>query len=71
MEAFQNCESLGEIVIPNVVKEIHNIAFDNCSNLMRVKFSDKIEQFVLRNAMSDCWNQGVGKKYLRTYCFLV
>ena len=60
-----------EIVIPPTVKKIHDIAFDNCTNLTRVKFCDEIEEFVSSDAMRNWWNQGRHEKSLRTYCFLV
>jgi hypothetical protein len=60
-----------EIVIPPAVRDIHDTAFDNCTNLTRVKFCDEIEEFVSCDGMSDWWNRGVGKMSLRTYCFLV
>ena len=41
------------------------------TNLTRVKFCNKIEEFVSCDAMSDWWNRGVGEISLRTYCFLV
>jgi hypothetical protein len=69
--AFQYCTWLEEISIPPAVKEIHDIAFEYCSNLTRIKFCDEIEKFVSCDAMRDWWNQGIGKKSLRTYCFLV
>ena len=69
--AFEDYESLEEIVIPPAVRDIHDMAFIGCTNLTRVKFCDKIEEFVSCDAMSDWWNRGVGKKSLRTYCFLV
>jgi hypothetical protein len=68
--AFGYCRSLGEIVIPNNIKEIDSTAFDGCTNLTKVKFSDEVEEFVSCNAISNWWNQGVGKKSLHTYCFL-
>ena len=69
--AFEDYESLEEIVIPPAVRDIHDMAFIGCTNLTRVKFCDKIEEFVSCDAMSDWWNRGFGKLSLRTYCFLV
>jgi glycine cleavage system H lipoate-binding protein len=68
MKAFGFCKSMEEIVIPPAVRDIHGTAFIGCTILTRVKFCDEIEQFVAR---WDWWNQGVGKKSLRTYSFLV
>ncbi len=70
-KAFEDCESMEEIVIPTAVKKIHDMAFKGCTNLTRVKFCDEIEDFVSCDAMRDWWNQGVHEKSLRTYCFLV
>ena len=59
--AFEDYESLEEIVIPPAVRDIHDMAFIGCTNLTRVKFCDKIEEFVSCDAMSDWWNGGFGK----------
>jgi hypothetical protein len=67
-KAFGYCKSMEEIVIPPAVRDIHGTAFNDCTILTRVKFCDEIEKFV---ASWDWWNQGVGKKSLRTYSFLV
>ena len=64
-KAFGNCVSMEEIIIPPAVSDIHDTAFEGCTFLTRFKFSDEIEEFVTCDAM------GVGKKSLRTYCFLV
>jgi hypothetical protein len=71
VQAFSSCESMEEIVIPPAVRDIHDSAFDSCRNLTRVKYCDEIEEFVSCVAMREWWNRGVGKKSLRTYCFLV
>jgi len=70
-KAFGYCKSMEEIVIPPAVRDIHGTAFNDCTILTRVKFCDEIEQFVSSVASWDWWNQGVGKKSLRTYSFLV
>jgi hypothetical protein len=70
-KSFGYCTSMEEIVIPPAVRDIHGTAFNGCTILTRVKFCDEIEQFVSSVAMWDWWNRGVGKKSLRTYCFLV
>ena len=70
-EAFEMCTLLEEIVIPPAIRDIHDTAFKDCTNLTRVKFCDEIKEFVSCDAMSDWWNRGVGKMSLRTYYFLV
>ena len=53
------------------VKTIDDTAFVKCSNLTNVEFCNEIEEFVSCDAMRDWWNQGVHKRSLSTYCFLV
>ena len=69
--AFRRCTSLQRIVIPHKVKTIDDTAFAKCSNLMNVEFCDEIEEFVSCDAMRGWWNQGVHKRSLSTYSFLV
>ena len=38
---------------------------------MWIKFSNEIKKFVSSDAMREWWNWGVGRKFLRTYGFLV
>ena len=68
--AFVNCTSIEEILIPPAIRDIHDTTFNGSTNLMRVKFSDKIEEFVPCDAMRE-WNQGRHEKTSRTYYFLV
>jgi hypothetical protein len=63
--------SIKTIKIPPSVTEIWVDAFEHCSNLTRVVFCDMIKKIVSRTLMKYWWNQGVCKKCLSTYCFLV
>ncbi len=56
---------------PPSVADIWDDAFEHCSNLTRVVFCDVIKKIVSRTLMKYWWNQGVHKKCLSTYCFLV
>ncbi len=68
--AFSNCRSIKSIEIPPSVTDIADDAFKECS-LTTVVFCNMIEEFVSETLMRDWWNQGVHKKCLSTYCFLV
>jgi hypothetical protein len=57
-------------VIPPTIREIHENAFNQCSQLTNVRFCDEIEEFVSGELMRDWWNHGVHER-LSTYCFLV
>ena len=70
-EAFENCTSIEHILIPPAVRVIDDAAFKGCSNLSNVEFCPRIEEFVSCDAMRDWWNQGVHKRCLATYCFMV
>jgi hypothetical protein len=63
--------SIKAITIPPSVTEVWDDAFEHCSNLTWVVFCDMIKKFVSRTLMKYWWNQGVHKKCLSTYCFLV
>jgi hypothetical protein len=69
--AFEKCTSIEHILIPLAVRAIDDAAFKGCSNLSNVEFSPRIEEFVSCDAMRDWWNQGLHKRCLATYCFLV
>ena len=63
-EAFRNCYSLTQIVIPNAVKRIHGTAFNDCSSIESGKLCDEIEDIVNSVAMCGWWNQGVYEQSL-------
>ena len=70
--AFACCSAMIEsIEIPPSVMAISDDAFEHCSNLTRVGFCDMNEKFVSKRLMKYWWNQGVHKKCLSTYYFLV
>jgi hypothetical protein len=69
--AFIRCSSLQQIVIPRAVRSIHDEAFKDCSQLKRVVFCNEIQELVSAESMRDWWNQGLHKKSLRTFSFLV
>jgi hypothetical protein len=75
LEMIGNCAFEGmpikSIEIPPSATEILDDAFEYCSNLTRVVFCDMIKKLVSRTLMKYWWNQGVHKKCLSTYCFLV
>lgn len=71
-QEFRECTSLHDISIPSTVKTINNSAFRGSSRLTNVVlFCDKIEEFVSGESIREWWNQGVHKKSLSTYCFLM
>jgi hypothetical protein len=59
------------MAIPPAVTVIHEKAFNECSNLMNVRFCNEIKEFVSGKLMRDWWDHGVHKKCLRLYCFFV
>jgi hypothetical protein len=68
--AFNGC-ALVRIDIPLSVREIDEMAFKDCSNLLTVRFCDEIGEFVSGESMRHWWNNGVHEKCLSTYCLLV
>ncbi len=63
--------SLQSIRIPRSAPEIHEKAFHLCSSLTSVFFCDEIEQFVSAESMRGWWSNGIHKRCIGTYCFLV
>ena len=70
-ETFSKCFSLEFILIPDSIEEIHQLAFHASSNLRNVMFCQEIEQFVTCSGMRDWWGQGVHRRSLTTYTFLL
>jgi hypothetical protein len=74
-KAFAACPLLRHIEIPSTVTEISPYTFgytdDVGTNLDRVQFCDHIEEFVSGESIRDWWNNGVSKRSLTTYNFLV
>jgi hypothetical protein len=68
--AFKGC-ALERIDIPPAVREIDETVFEDCSNLLTVRFCDEIEEFVSGEPMRHWWNNGLHEKCLSTYCFFV
>jgi hypothetical protein len=60
-EAFERCEILTSIIIPDSVTDIRDYAFRNCSRLKEIKFDGTIEQW---NNISkgSSWNYNVPTK---------
>jgi hypothetical protein len=52
-KAFDMCTSLNEINIPSTIKVIDESAFNYCSSLTRVKFCNKVEEFIPSFAMQN------------------
>ena len=53
--AFQDCESLLEIIIPEGVTEIGKRAFDHCTSLASIKLPKSLK-FIGEHAFSNCLN---------------
>ena len=53
--AFQNCENIEEVILPDSLKEIGGEAFKSCLSLRNIRFSDSIEYVGLR-AFAYCKN---------------
>jgi hypothetical protein len=70
VRAFKGC-ALERIDIPLAVREIDDMAFEECSNLLTVRFCDEIEEFLSGESMWHWWNNGLHEKCLSTYCFFV
>ena len=62
---------LQHILIPPAVKTIDNNVFQGCTNILKVQFCPRIEEFVASEAIRNWWNQGLHKQCFTTYCFLV
>ncbi len=61
-----------EIAIPIAVRDIHETAFESCTNLMSVKFSNKIKEFVACDVMREWCNQGIlARQKVIAYVFLL
>ncbi len=50
-KAFNMFTSLNEIDIPSTIKAIDESAFNYCSSLTRVRFCNKVEEFISSFAM--------------------
>ena len=53
--AFEQCEHLTEVVIPDQVKDIKNAAFINCTSLRKITFGDSV-QVIGNGAFCGCSN---------------
>ena len=59
-----------QILVGRSLGKIDESAFDYCSSLSRVRFCDKVEEFISPFAMQNWWEIGCHQKSLLTY-FLV